>query len=344
MQGTLYRTFRPLLFRLDPELAHSLSLNLLRLTGLLPPLRWAVRRALSADRGTPVEAFGLTFPNAVGLAAGYDKDAIAWRGLACLGFGHLELGSVTPGPQPGNPRPRIFRLADERSLINSLGFPSRGADFVLRKLRSDRPPGLIVGLNLGKQKETPLSQAGDDYELLMKKLAPAADYLTVNISSPNTQDLRQLQRVEWLGPLLRRLVERRDALRGELGRPLPLLVKLSPDLSDDELSSALRAIEESGVDGVVATNTTTSRDGIASPLAEQPGGLSGAALSASSTEMVRRIAERTGGRMPIVASGGVMSPADAKEKLEAGARLVQLYTGLIYEGPGLVKRIVRELV
>ncbi len=342
--ATLYRSLRPLLFRLEPELAHALSLNLLRLVGLLPPLRWTVKRALSAAPGRPVEAFGLTFANAVGLAAGYDKDAVAWRGLACLGFGHVELGTVTPRPQPGNPRPRVFRLTAERSLINRLGFPGRGADYVARRLHSGtRPSGLIVGVNIGKQRETSLERAADDYLLLMDRLAPAADYLTVNVSSPNTPELRRLQHREWLGPLLQLLGEHRKALRNKLGRPLPLLVKLSPDLCDTELDSALAAIQDAALDGVVATNTTTSRDGLTSPLLDQSGGLSGAALSARSTSMVRRIARRTGGRLPIVASGGVMGPADAREKLDAGACLVQLYTGLIYEGPGLVKRILREL-
>ncbi len=341
---SLYRSLRPLLFRLAPELAHALSLNLLRLVGVLPPLSWTVRRALAVVRGRPVEAFGLTFSNPVGLAAGYDKDAVAWRGLACLGFGHVELGTVTPRPQPGNPRPRVFRLTGEQSLINRLGFPSRGADYVARRLRpSARPRGLIVGVNLGKQRETPLERAADDYELLIDRLAPAADYLTVNVSSPNTPELRRLQHREWLGPLLRRLGEHRNALRDKLGRPLPLLVKLSPDLSDAELDSALAAIHDAGLDGVVATNTTTSRDGLASPLADEAGGLSGAALSARSTSMVRRIARQTGGNLPIIASGGVMGPADAREKLDAGARLVQLYTGLIYEGPALVSRILRAL-
>jgi dihydroorotate dehydrogenase len=331
------------LFRLDPELAHALSLNLLRLVGALPPLGWTVRKTLPVDRGRPVEAFGLTFANAVGLAAGYDKDAVAWRGLACLGFGHVELGTVTPRPQPGNPRPRVFRLTGERSLINRLGFPSRGAEYVARRLRPARPPGLVVGVNLGKQRETPLERAADDYELLMDRLAPAADYLTLNFSSPNTPELRRLQHRERLGPLLRRLAEHRNALRDKLGRPLPLLAKLSPDLSDTELDSALGVIRDAGLDGVVATNTTTSRDGLASHLAGESGGLSGAALSARSTSMVRHIARQTGGNLPIIASGGVMGPADAQEKLDAGACLVQLYTGLIYEGPGLVSRILREL-
>ncbi len=338
-----YRWLRPLLFRLGPEPAHALSLTAMRLTGAVPPLGTVVRGTLRAKRAQPMEAFGLRFLNPLGLAAGYDKDGGGWRGMACLGFGHVEIGTVTPRAQPGNPRPRVFRLPAERSLINRLGFPSRGADQVARRLGGPRPAGLVVGGKNGKQKTTPLERAADDYETLMKRFAPLADYLAVNVSSPNTPELRQLQQREWLAPLVARLVARRNELAAGLGRSLPLLVKLSPDLSDAELDDALDVLLAAGIDGVIATNTTVSRDGLQSPLVREAGGLSGALLTTRSTAMVAAIVRRAGNRLPVVACGGVMSADDARAKLDAGARLVQLYTGLIYEGPGLVKRILEAL-
>jgi dihydroorotate dehydrogenase len=304
-------------------------------------LGWAVGAALGPGRGRPVEAAGLRWPNRVGLAAGYDKDGVAWRGLARLGFGHVEIGTVTPQPQPGNPRPRVFRLTAERSLINRLGFPGRGADFVAARLEPRRRPrNLIVGVNLGKQRETPIERAAEDYEALMERFAPLADYLAVNVSSPNTPGLRRLERREGLAPLLQRLSRRRGLLTERLGRPVPLLLKLSPDLDDDDLDSALEAIQDAGIDGVIATNTTLSRSGIPARWQDEAGGLSGAALAARSTALVRAITERTGGKLDILACGGIASPEAAREKLDAGASLVQLYTGLIYEGPALVRRIL----
>lgn len=335
----VYRLLRPLLFRLGPETAHSLSLNLLRALGAFPRLG-----VLPSGKSQSVEAFGLRFPNRVGLAAGYDKDATAWRGLFALGFGHVEVGTVTPRPQPGNPRPRVFRLPGDRSLINRLGFPSHGADAVRRRLSKARPVGgPILGVNIGKQRETPLDDAADDYELLMERFGGVADYLTVNISSPNTPGLRQLEQAERLAPLLRRLTARRDALRQSLRKPLPLLVKLSPDLPGAELRDTLEAIVSSGVDGIVATNTTVARDGLSSPAATETGGLSGAALARRSTECVREIVRHTEGRLPVIACGGVMGPREARDKIDAGACLVQVYTGLVYGGPGLVGRIVSQL-
>lgn len=336
-----YRLLRPLLFRLDPERAHAASLRLLALCGAAGPLRAALRVTWGSMGPGPVQFCGLTFPNRVGLAAGYDKDALALRGLACLGFGHIEIGTVTPRPQAGNDRPRLFRLPAERSLINRLGFPSRGADFVAERMPRGDPGGALVGVSLGKQRETPLDRAAGDYEELIARFAPLADYLALNVSSPNTPELRRLEESAWLSPLLRQAVARRDASAAP-GRPLPLLVKLSPDLSEAGLDEALGAVLDAGIDGVIATNTTTGRAGVTSPLAREEGGLSGAALTARSTVLVREIHRRTSGRLPIVASGGVMGPADARAKLDAGASLVQLYTGLVYEGPGLVRRILRE--
>jgi dihydroorotate dehydrogenase len=338
----MYSAIRPLLFRLDPENAHHLTLASIRLAGALPPVR-ALLRSMFAGPQKPVDAFGLTFLNPVGLAAGYDKDGLGWRGLACLGFGHLEIGTVTPCPQPGNPRPRVFRLPEDRGLINRMGFPGKGASFVVRKLQGERPPGFVLGVNLGKNKDTPLDEAAQDYLALMQAFAPLADYLAINVSSPNTVGLRRLQARETLDDLLTRLSQERQIQAARLGRAVPLLVKLAPDLSDDELDDALEVLSRTGMDGVIATNTTLSRSGLMSAHANEAGGLSGMPLRMRSTHMVQKIYARTGGKMPIIGVGGVMGAEDAREKLEAGATLVQVYTGLVYGGPGLVKNILASL-
>jgi dihydroorotate dehydrogenase len=338
----MYPVFRSLLFRLDPETAHALPLRLIRLAGQLPPVRGFLRRLFAAP-SHPVQAFGLTFANPVGLAAGYDKDALGWCGLACLGFGHIEVGTVTPRPQEGNPKPRLFRLVEERAVINRMGFPGKGAEFAARQLQGRRLPGLVLGVNLGKNKDTPLEQAAGDYLSLLGAFAPLADYLAVNVSSPNTVGLRRLQARDALQELLSALAERRQQEAQRLGRPVPLLVKLAPDLTDAELDDALQAILSTGMDGVIATNTTIRREGVPVRWAAEAGGLSGAPLRALSTSMVRKIAERTQGCLTVIGVGGVSSAQDAQEKLDAGACLVQVYTGLIYEGPGLVKGIVQGL-
>jgi dihydroorotate dehydrogenase len=343
MAGLLYPLSRALLFRLDPEAAHGLSLKAIARVGRVPGLRAAVASQFTVPDAEPVEVFGLRFPNRVGLAAGYDKDGDGWRGLACLGFGHIEVGTVTPEPQPGNPKPRVFRLVEERSVINRMGFPGRGAAYVIEQLRGRRPGGPILGVNIGKQKTTELEDATDDYEELVDVFAPLADYLAVNISSPNTPGLRKLQERGFLGALLGKVAARRDAVADEIGRRVPVLVKLAPDLTDEQLLTAVDVIAESGLQGIIATNTTVSRDGIDHPRAGEDGGLSGAALTEMSTRIIARIAEHTGGAIPIVGVGGIMGPEDARAKLEAGATLVQIYTGLVYEGPGLVKRILEGI-
>jgi dihydroorotate dehydrogenase len=343
MAGASYRLSRSLLFRLDPETAHALSLTAIARVGQMPGLRSAVASQFCVPDADPVEAFGLSFPNRVGLAAGYDKDGDGWRGLACLGFGHIEIGTVTPEPQPGNPRPRVFRLVDQRSVINRMGFPGRGAAYVAKKMCGRTPGGPVIGVNIGKQKTTSLEDAANDYEELVDIFAPLADYLTVNISSPNTPGLRKLQEPGFLGALLGRVAARRDEVADRVGRRAPVLVKLAPDLSDEQLVTAVDVIVESGFDGIIATNTTICRTGVNGPEAEEEGGLSGAALTETSTGIVAKIHEHTGGEIPIIGVGGIMGPADARAKLDAGATLVQVYTGLIYEGPGLVKRILKGL-
>jgi dihydroorotate dehydrogenase len=332
----MYPVFRSLLFRLDPEQAHSLTLRLIRLAGQLPPARGLVQRLFAAPQH-PVEAFGLRFSNPVGLAAGYDKDGLGWRGLAALGFGHIEVGTVTLRPQPGNPQPRVFRLPEDQALINRMGFPGEGASFVQRQLGGKRPPGLVVGVNLGKNKDTPLEEAPREYLELARRFAPLVDYLAINVSSPNTIGLRRLQARDALQDLLSQLQAAREQLN------VPLVVKLAPDLAHGELEDALEAILSTGMDGVIATNTTLARPGLRSPKAGEAGGLSGAPLRPLSQDMLHKIVRLTEGRLPVVAAGGIMTTENARQRLEAGAALVQLYTGLIYAGPALVKNILRSL-
>ncbi len=339
----MYPLARSILFYLDPEKAHASTLWLIRLAGRLAPVRAALRRWYAAP-AMPVEAFGLNFINPVGLAAGYDKDGLGWRGLSCLGFGHIEVGTVTPEPQAGNPKPRLFRLQQEGALINRMGFPGRGAGFVARQLQGSRPSGLVLGVNLGINQGTPLELAASDYLELCRIFAPLGDYLVVNISSPNTVGLRRLQARQALEALLASLAGQRRELLPQLGRRVPILVKLAPDLTDPELDDALGAVVQAGMDGVIATNTTISRDGVAdSPFCKERGGLSGIPLRDRSTRMVRQIFRHTEGNLPIIGVGGIMTAEDAKEKLEAGASLVQVYTGLVFQGPGLVKKILQGL-
>jgi dihydroorotate dehydrogenase len=334
----LYPIFRALLFRMDPERAHQLTLKLMWLVGGIRPLNSLLHRIYSAPQ-LPVEAFGLKFNNPLGLAAGYDKDGLAWRGLACLGFGHIEVGTVTPQPQPGNPRPRLFRLPGEQALINRMGFPGQGAEFVYKQVCPPRPRGLILGINIGKNKDTPLESAVQDYACLFHKFADVADYLAVNVSSPNTLGLRQLQARQELDQLLGYLSHAREID----AKKVPILVKLAPDLDDSQLDDALDVILANRMDGVIATNTTISRQGVNSPLADEMGGLSGRPLFGQSLAMVTKIWSRTAGKLPIIGVGGISNATGVQKMLDAGAGLVQIYTGLVYCGPGLVKQILQVL-
>ncbi len=358
----MYSLLRPLLFRLDPERAHVLTLLMLRVAGGLAPARGVLEWLYSAPC-KPVGAFGLAFKNPVGLAAGYDKDALAVRGLAALGFGHLEIGTVTPRPQAGNPRPRLFRLIEDEALINRLGFPSRGAGFVQRRLRAaargslaevlpgaESPPRavrrawpFVLGVNIGKNRDTPNEEAVFDYLALLQNFAPLADYLTINVSSPNTAGLLRLQERRALEPLLSRLHQQRLIEQRALRRRVPLLVKLGPDLSEAELDEAVGAILDSGMDGIIVTNTSLGREGLRSRYRGEAGGLSGAPLRVRSEAVLQRVVRAVNGRLPIVSAGGIMSAADARRRLDMGATLIQLYTGLIYRGPALVKAIVTSL-
>lgn len=339
----MYSWIRPLLFRLDPEQAHALTLGLVRLAGALPPVAALLRQIYRAP-ARPVSAFGISFQNPVGLAAGYDKDGLGWRGLACLGFGHIEIGTVTPRPQPGNPKPRVFRLPEDQALINRMGFPGQGADFVARQLQRKRPPGVVLGVNLGKNKDTPLEEAVEDYFQLIDVFAPLGDYLAVNVSSPNTPGLRSLQVGRALEDLMTALAGRRDEVTVRSGKHIPLLVKLAPDLSAPELEQAIDVLLRAEVDGLILSNTTLSREGLHSLRQAEIGGLSGLPLKKRSLEMLQQVVAQAGERLPVVSVGGIMTPEDALERLEAGASLVQVYTGLVYTGPALVQRIVVNIL
>ena len=361
----MYPFFRSLLFRLEPETAHQLSLHAIRLAGNVPPSRWLLTQLYKAPV-KPVHAFGLTFKNPVGLAAGYDKDALAIRGLATLGFGHLEVGTVTPRPQPGNPQPRIFRLIDDEAVINRMGFPSLGSEFVQRQLNPALRNGaaaklirfitfsrkkaattldkgdVVLGINLGKNKDTPNEEAVLDYLELLQCFAPYADYLAINISSPNTVGLRQLQGRAALEGLLTQLDAQRRMEEKKLEKRLPLLVKLAPDLSEQELDEAVDVILATHMDGIIVTNTTLAREGLRSNYRGETGGLSGSPLRLRSEAVLCQVVKRVNGRIPIVSVGGIMNPTDARRRLELGATLIQLYSGLIYQGPGLVKKILER--
>ncbi len=332
----MYRFLRPAIFKLDPERAHHITLRLLSLpfTPLIAPLFEA------SDPCLVVTAFGLKFRNPVGLAAGYDKNGLALHGLAALGFGHIEAGTVTRQAQPGNPLPRIFRLPQDEAVINRMGFPNDGVEALLRA-KGLRTTGAQLGINIGKSKETPLEKAAEDYCALLKQVAPYAGYVAVNISSPNTPGLRQLQTKAFISELVGQIA----TARAGLDQPKPILIKVAPDLSYPELDEILEAVTTHGFDGIIATNTTLSREGLrtAPPTRDETGGLSGRPLRERSTEMIRYIYRHTGAKLPIIGVGGIDSAEAALEKIQAGATLVQVYTGLIYAGPGLVKAINRGL-
>lgn len=345
---SIYPLIRSALFLLDPEIVHGLTLRLIRLSGQLPPLR-GLLNAWFSPSAKPVDVFGIHFRNPVGLAAGYDKDALGWQGLACLGFGHIEIGTVTLEPQSGNPKPRLFRLVKEKALINRMGFPGKGAKFAARQLQGNRPDGLVLGVNIGKNKDTPLEEAARDYLALQEIFYSLADYLAVNVSSPNTLGLRRLQARDQLEALLNQMEQKRRQMVQQGFHRIPILVKLAPDLDHAELEDALMAVTDAGMDGVIVSNTTVSRDGLElgseqrPTIARQIGGLSGAPLSYRSTAMIREVHSLTQGKLPIVGVGGIMDYTGAQDKLDAGASLVQVYTGMVYAGPGLVKHIVKNL-
>ncbi len=335
-----------MLRRLDAESAHEYTLAALTRAQSSGPGRALLRRIAGELPAQPVEVAGLRFPNQLGLAAGYDKDARVVAGLALLGFGHIEVGTLTPRPQAGNARPRIFRLVPEEGLINRMGFPNGGVAAALPRLKALAGSNLdvVIGVSLGKQKETPLEEAAADYTSVMAAVMPYADYLAVNISSPNTPGLRELQGGRYLENLLVTLMEQRAALGAGLDRSLPpLFVKIAPDLEWDDIDDILSAAQGAGVAGLIATNTTLSRAGVDPRWQAETGGLSGRPLEERSTAVIQYMVRQTGGSLPVIGVGGVSSAADARAKLDAGASLVQLYTGLVYAGPALPGQIVRGL-
>jgi dihydroorotate dehydrogenase len=331
----LYSLARPLLFSLAPEKAHDLTLPALRfaasagLTNLLPQ-----------PGPDPRTVMGLIFPNPVGLAAGLDKDGAYIDGLAALGFGFIEIGTVTPRAQPGNPKPRMFRLPEAQALINRMGFNNGGVDAFVRNVQASRfyqEQRGILGLNIGKNADTPIERATDDYLYCLDKVYPYAAYVTVNISSPNTKNLRQLQQASEIDALLSALKMAQSQLADKHGRYVPLVLKIAPDLDDEQIDTIASALLRHRIDGVIATNTTITRDAVQGLThANETGGLSGAPVRDLSTRVIRALHQVLQGEIPIIGVGGILSGADASEKMAAGASLIQLYTGLIYRGPELV--------
>ncbi len=338
----MYSILKPLLFKMEPEKAHAFTIKLLRFALSIPGsqsiFRWLYSKQ---DQRLERELFGLKFKNPVGLAAGFDKDGRYYKDMAHLGFGFIEIGTVTPQPQIGNEQPRLFRLPEDGALINRMGFNNEGVVAMAERLKSGKPEGVIIGGNIGKNKVTPNEQATADYIMCFNALFPYVDYFVVNVSSPNTPGLRELQEKKPLTKLLGTL----QVININTLRPKPILLKIAPDLTDEQLDDIVAIVKETNIAGLIASNTTIDRSGLQTDAttvdAIGNGGLSGRPLRKRSTEVIRYLAKQTNGNVPIIAVGGISSAADAVEKLQAGASLVQVYTGLIYEGPGLVKRICR---
>ena len=335
---------RPILFLISPEKIHEILVKSVRLIHRFPLFPWLLRKIFCLENPQLGKEFlGLRFKNPVGLAAGFDKNAEFYNEFGSFGFGFIETGTITPRPQPGNPKPRSFRLPKDKALINRMGINNHGVDAAV-KLLKNRKPGLIVGGNIGKNTDTPNEKAIDDFVYCFEKLYDVVDYFVVNISCPNTGEIDKLQDQDVMFGILKEIVERR-ALKL---LKKPVLLKISPDLNFVQIDEALSIIQKLNIDGVVATNTTVKRDGLQTNKQQvdliSNGGLSGTPLSNRSTEVIRYISQKTGGKLPIIGVGGIMTVKDAHEKLQAGAGLIQVYTGFIYEGPTFVKRILRSLI
>ena len=336
----MYGLARPFLFAFDAERAHGLGLASMEAayrSGLNPLLA-------SAPKPLPTKAFGLTFQNPVGLAAGLDKNGAHIDALMALGFGFIEIGTTTPRAQPGNPKPRMFRLPEQQAIINRLGFNNEGVDALVRNVGRARRNRALLGINIGKNKDTPNESAESDYLFCLERVYPLADYITVNISSPNTAGLRELQEEQALRRLVSALRDEQEKLAGQHGKRVPMLVKIAPDLSESDIDAAGRVLGDLAVDGVIATNTTIARDGVeGARFADEVGGLSGAPLMGKSTAVLRMLRTRLPESIPLVGVGGILHGADAATKQAAGALLVQVYTGLVYRGPALVGECVDAL-
>ena len=341
----VYKLLKPLLFLFPPERAHHLTVRLLSILLLIPGMKSIFRKIYFVrDKSLEREVFGMNFPNPVGLAAGFDKDGKYFREMSQLGFGFIEIGTVTPKPQNGNPKPRLFRLPKDRALINRMGFNNEGVEAMVRRLKRRDKSRLIVGGNIGKNKITPNEEAVSDYLLSFNALFDYVDYFVVNVSSPNTPNLRELQEKEPLTRLLKLI----QADNHKYPIPKPILLKIAPDLTDEQLDDILEIVTSTGIAGIIATNTTISRNGLDTSektiSAIGNGGLSGDPVTQKSTAVIKYLADKSQGKIPIIAVGGISSPQDAIDKLNAGASLIQIYTGLIYEGPSLIKRINKALL
>lgn len=330
----MYSMIRPLLFKMDAETAHNLVLS---------ALDYLPGGCFTKPEGKPVHAMGLEFPHQIGLAAGLDKNGEHLDALAKLGFSFIELGTVTPRPQPGNPKPRLFRLPEAQAIINRMGFNNQGVDALVAHVKKAQYKG-ILGINIGKNKDTSLNDAAEDYRLCLQKVYDCASYITINISSPNTPDLRQLQQEDYLSHLLLQLHEEQIKLSDRYQRHVPLVVKVSPDEHDETLKKMTEVILAHGIEGIIATNTTCSRETVVNlPHAEEQGGLSGQPIVELSTHCLSLLKSYTGNAVTLIGVGGIDSADIAQKKIEAGASLLQIYTGLIYQGPGLISLLVREL-
>ena len=339
-----WRVARSLLFQLDPERAHRLAVALVARLGHHRAGRALLRALVPQAVDDPVTVMGIRFPNRVGLAAGWDKDALALAGLLEVGFGHVEIGTITPRPQAGNAKPRVFRLPADQALVNRMGFPGLGMDAAAAALagRSAGQPG-VVGVNLGRNKATDNTDAAADYLAVLERLAPWAGYIAINVSSPNTPGLRGLQQRDELEALVAAVAARRDVLVATLGRPLPIAVKIAPDLDEAGLDAVVEAALRGGADGIIATNTTLARDGLHDARQAEQGGLSGRPLERRAREVVAGVARRVDGKLAVIAVGGVHCADDARVRRDLGADLVQLYTGLIFRGPGLIAEVAEAL-
>lgn len=332
----MYNLSRRLLFKLSAETAHEVTIDLLGAAGRLG----LPRRVVKQPAALPIRVMGIDFPNPVGLAAGLDKNGDAILGLSGLGFGFIEIGTVTPRPQPGNPKPRLFRLPAAEGVINRMGFNNLGVDHLLARVKNAKFEG-VLGINIGKNVDTPVENAADDYLICMEKVYGSASYITVNVSSPNTPGLRSLQFGDSLKSLLSTLRQRQEELTALHGKLVPLAIKIAPDMTDEEITDVANILLETGMNAVIATNTTVSRAGVEGMLhADEAGGLSGAPVREQSTHVVRVLAETLAGRIPIIAAGGITEGQHAAEKIEAGASLVQIYSGFIYKGPELIRASV----
>lgn len=336
----MYKTIiRPLLFSLDPEKAHHFTFSYLKFIHKIPLVPALIRAIYKVEHPSlHREVFGLHFKNPVGLAAGLDKDAKLYQELSNLGFGFIEIGTITPKPQPGNPPKRLFRLIDDQGIINRMGFNNEGVEAAVKRLKKNE--NVLIGGNIGKNKTTPNDQAVNDYLICFEQLFDYVDYFVVNVSSPNTPNLRTLQEKEPLQQLLSTLQHKNQ----QHPKPKPILLKIAPDLTDEQLLDIIEIVQNTHIAGVIATNTTIGRQGLHSPAQNETGGLSGKPLKQRATEVIRFLSEKSNKAFPIIGVGGIFSEEDAIEKLNAGASLVQLYTGFIYEGAGLVKRINKRLI